>query len=218
MKVILNADVPHLGEEGDIKEVKSGYARNFLIPRKLGMAYNNASLAIIESRREAIEKRREEKRTAALSLKEKLEANPLNISMTTGRNGKLFGSVNSATIVSELHKQGIEVERKAIEIPENSIKTVGNFKVSVKLYAGETAMLTVAVSSSEVVAEKDKPAAPAATAEESATSEESASAEESAAEAADEATAEAAADETAENENDTTEALEESDQDSEDDE
>ncbi|AFG38045.1 50S ribosomal protein L9 [Spirochaeta africana] len=163
MKVILNTDVPHLGEEGDVKDVKSGYARNFLIPRKLGLPFNSASLAVIESRREAIEKRKEEKRKAAQGLKERLESAPLKISMTTGRNGKLFGSVNSATIVTELAKQGIEIERKAVEIPGSSLKTVGNFKVGVKLYGGEMAQLTVAVSSSKIVAEtEEKPAAPAA--------------------------------------------------------
>ncbi len=158
MKVILNADVPHLGEEGDVKDVKSGYARNFLIPRKLGLPYNNASLAVIEGRRQLIEKRREDKRREALGMKERLESTPLTISMTTGRNGKLFGSVNAATIAGELAKQGIEVERKAIEVPENSIKTVGNFKVGVKLYGGETAQLTVSVTSSQVVAEQEEKA------------------------------------------------------------
>ncbi|GAB6091363.1 50S ribosomal protein L9 [Spirochaeta dissipatitropha] len=157
MKVILNADVPHLGEEGEIKEVKSGYARNFLIPRKLCLPYNNESIAVIESRRDAIEKRREDKRQAAMGLKAQLENKPLAISMTTGRNGKLFGSVNAATIATELEKNGIHVERKSIDIPENSLKSVGNYKVSVKLYGGETATLTVAVSSSSVVAEDEKP-------------------------------------------------------------
>ncbi len=157
MKVILNTDVANLGEEGDIKEVKSGYARNFIIPRKLGMPYNKANIALIESRREAIEKRKEEKRQAALGLKGQLESNPLAIAMTTGRNGKLFGSVNTATIAAELEKAGIVIERKAIEIPEKTIKAVGNYKVAVKLYGGETAQLTVAVSSSKVVAEEDEP-------------------------------------------------------------
>ena len=177
MKVILNTDVPHLGEEGDIKDVKSGYARNFLIPRKLGLPYNSASLAAIAGRREAIEKRKEEKRNAALSLKERLESEPLNVAMTTGRNGKLFGSVNSATVVTELAKKGIEIERKAVEIPGSSLKTVGNFKVGIKLYGGEQAQLTVAVSSSQVVAEAEEKPAPVTAAAEPAPSEEAVSGE-----------------------------------------
>ena len=195
MKVILNTDVPHLGEEGEVKDVKSGYARNFLIPRKLGLPYNNQSMAFIESRRDAIEKRKEEKRKAALGLKERLEAQPLNIAMTTGRNGKLFGSVNAASISAELAKQGLDVERKNIDIPGNSLKSVGNFKVSVKLYGGEIAQLTIAISSSEVVAEAEKPAANSP--------EPSAATEESEAEV---------------QENEPVDEVEESDQDSEDDE
>ncbi len=164
MKVILNADVANLGEEGDIKEVKNGYARNFIFPRKLGMPYNKANLAIIDAKKDAIEKRREEKRQAALSLKEKLEAAPLQIGMTTGRNGKLFGSVNAAMIVAELAKSGIEIEKKAVDIPDNSIKAVGNYKVGIKLYGGEVAQITVAVTSSAV---EEEPQAPVAVAKES---------------------------------------------------
>lgn len=146
MKVILNADVPNLGEEGDVREVKRGYARNFLVPRNMAMPYNKQSMALIESRRALIEKRKEEKRAQAQGLKERIEAEALNLKMPAGENGRLFGAVTSATVAEELAKLGITVERKRIEIPEHTIKASGNHRVHVKLYGNEEAVLRVLVN------------------------------------------------------------------------
>jgi large subunit ribosomal protein L9 len=146
MKVILNKDVANLGEEGDIKDVARGYARNFLIPKKLVMPYTPESLAILESRREAIEQRRAEKSRAAMDTRSRLEAEPLVIEMPAGDKGRLFGSVTSATICDALAAQGITVERKRIEIPEKTIKQVGTTRVRVRLYGDEEAELRVVVN------------------------------------------------------------------------
>ena len=73
MKVILNKDVKHLGEEGDVKNVANGYARNFLFPRILAVPYNDATIAMFESRKAEIEARKEQKRADSASLKDKLE-------------------------------------------------------------------------------------------------------------------------------------------------
>ena len=154
MKVILNADVPNLGEEGDVREVKRGYARNYLVPRNMAMPYNKQSLALIESRRALIEKRKEEKRAQAQGLKERIEAATLNLSMPAGENGRLFGAVTSATVAEELAKQGITVERKRIEIPEHTIKASGNYRVHVKLYGNEEAALRV-LGSRRTVSQRD---------------------------------------------------------------
>ncbi|SIQ07247.1 large subunit ribosomal protein L9 [Alkalispirochaeta americana] len=148
MKVILNSDVTNLGEEGDICTVAPGYARNFLLPKGLVMEYSERNLASIEERRSEIEARREQKRKDAASVKERLEAEALVISMTAGINGKLFGSVTNATIAEQLAAQGIEVERKRIDVPEHSLKAVGTYKVRVKLYADEEALLVVQVVAS----------------------------------------------------------------------
>ncbi|MFA7565832.1 MAG: 50S ribosomal protein L9 [Alkalispirochaeta sp.] len=148
MKVILNHDVENLGEEGDIRVVKPGYARNYLLPQGLVMEHSPRNIALIEERRVVIEERKAEKRKLAAGLKERIEAEPLKISMTAGTNGKLFGSVSAATIAERLAAQGIEIERKRIDIPEHSIKTVGNFKVGVRLYGDQEATLTVAVEAS----------------------------------------------------------------------
>lgn len=145
MKIILSKDVQNLGEEGDIREVARGYARNYLIPQGFGVAYTKQNLALLEGRKKAIEQRKEEKRDRAKGLKERIEGLDITIQMTAGETGRLFGSVTNAMIVEELSKLGIEVERKRIEIPEHTIKTVGNFVVKVKLYGSEIASLKVTV-------------------------------------------------------------------------
>tara|TARA_B100000614_G_C14542997_1_gene490999 strand:- start:1454 stop:2101 length:648 start_codon:yes stop_codon:yes gene_type:complete len=159
MKVILNTDVANLGEEGDICTVAPGYARNYLLPQGLVLEDNARNRAAIEERRAEIEARKNEKRRQAASIKEQIESEPLAIRMTAGTNGKLFGSVSAATIVEQLAARGIEVERKKIEVPENTIKTIGNFKVRIRLYGDEEATLAVAVEASnarEIEAEKAK--------------------------------------------------------------
>ncbi len=150
MKVILNQDIPNLGEEGDIKDVAPGYARNFLMPRKLVMRYDEASLAMLETRREEISQRKEEKRKAALSLKERLESDELQVHMPAGANGRLYGSVTAAKIADELEKIGVSVERKRIDILENTIKATGPTTVKVGLYGGEVASLRVNVVGQDV--------------------------------------------------------------------
>jgi large subunit ribosomal protein L9 len=198
MKVILNQDIENLGEEGDICEVARGYARNYLIPRNMVLQFNDRNKAIIESRREAINARKEEKRKAAQSARERIESEEMVLTMPAGRNKKLFGSVTPQTIASELEKWGIYVEKKRIEIPENTIKTIGNFKVSVKLYEEEEATLSVAVKpTADSEAAKIDPEAPVEPEEKEAPADEAA-AEETAAE--DAATEEAVEEEATEEE------------------
>lgn len=145
MKVILNQDVEHLGEEGDVKEVSRGYARNFLIPKGLVFLFNKENAARIAGRKRRIDERKAEKRKAALSTKERLESEPLAIYMASGENGRLFGAVTNQTIASALHAEGIEVERKRIELPNHTIKVVGDHPINVRLYEGEEARLMVQV-------------------------------------------------------------------------
>jgi len=151
-KVILNQDVAGLGEEGDIKEVAAGYARNFLYPRKVAMPYTPQTLQQLEGRRSAIERRKAEKRAEAMSLKERLEAEELQFSMPAGESGKLFGSVNNATVAQELEKRGYSIEKKRIEVPEHNIRMVGTHKVRVHLYGSEQAEVTVVVEAAQSTA------------------------------------------------------------------
>jgi large subunit ribosomal protein L9 len=153
MKVILNKDLAPLGEEGDVKEVAKGYARNYLFPRGIAMPYTDRTVAILESRRGEIEARKEEKRRDALGLKEKLEALELLIIMPAGANGRLYGAVTGQTVADELTKQGFQVERKRIELPGNSFKSVGKYKVTLKLYESASAELSVVVEGQPVKVE-----------------------------------------------------------------
>ena len=145
MKVILNKDVNPLGEEGDVREVAKGYARNYLFPRGLAVPYTEGNLKIFEARREEIEARKAEKRKDAASLKERLEGIEVTITMPAGANGKLYGAVTNQTIADELIKQGFQVERKRIEVPGNHIKSVGKFKIHVRLYENTTAEVIVVI-------------------------------------------------------------------------
>lgn len=150
MKIILNHDVHNLGEEGDVREVAPGYARNYLIPQGFAVLHTAGNLALFNSRRAAIEKRKEEKRLESLSLKERLDGLSLTIETTSGETGRLFGSVTSATVMDELGKQGFEIERKRIELPEHSLKMTGSYKARVKLYDNNIAEINLEITSPEV--------------------------------------------------------------------
>lgn len=147
MKVILNRDVASLGEEGDIKEVAPGYARNYLLPQGLVLEYNARNLAQLEQRQADIAARKQAKREAAKDVKAKLEAEPLTITMSAGENGRLFGAVTTATIADALGSRGLDIERKRIELPEATLKSVGNYKVKIRLYGEEEATIAVRVAS-----------------------------------------------------------------------
>ncbi len=153
MKVILNEDVKYLGEEGDIKDVAKGYARNYLFPRNLAVPCNSFTLAHFESRKEEIEQRKAVKRQNAAGLKERLEALTLTIVMPAGPNGKLYGAVTNQTISDELQKLGFEIERKRIELPGLTFKSVGHYNATLKLYEAAVAILPVVVEA-QLEAEK----------------------------------------------------------------
>lgn len=145
MKVILYTDVKHLGEMGDVKNVATGYARNFLFPHMYAVPYNDQTVAYFESRKEEIEARKEQKRKDAASLKDKLEAFTVELKMPAASNGKLFGSVTALTVSEFLAKNGYEIERKRIEIPGVTIKSVGNYHCTIHLYESANAEVKISV-------------------------------------------------------------------------
>ncbi len=149
MKVILNTDVKHLGEEGDVKVVANGYARNYLFPRNLALPFNDVTVAYFEGKKEEIEAKKEAKRKDSASLKDKLSAHVVTISMPAGNNGKLYGAVTSQTIAEALHKEGFEVERKKIDVPGLTIKNLGKYTVHIRLYESAVAELPVVVVKQE---------------------------------------------------------------------
>jgi large subunit ribosomal protein L9 len=147
-----------LGEEGDVRDVARGYARNFLFPRDIAVPYNEKTVKLFESRKEEIEARKAEKRKDAAGLKERLEALELSVSMPAGANGKLYGAVTSQTVMDELAKQGFQIERKRIELQGTSFKSVGKYKVLIKLYESAAAELSITVQG-QVEKTETRPAA-----------------------------------------------------------
>lgn len=154
MRVILNQDVPNLGELGDVKEVAPGYARNFLFPRNFAFAFNKKTQGLFEKRQAEIESLKAAKRQASASLKDRLEAEEITVAVPAGQNGKLYGAVTNATVYDELLKKGIEVDRKKIEVPGRSIKNTGSYKIAIHLYDKEEATLRVLVQAQIVKAEE----------------------------------------------------------------
>lgn len=149
MKVILYTDVKHLGEMGDVKNVANGYARNYLFPHGFAVPYNDQTAAYFEARKEEIEARKAQKRTDAASVKDKLEAMTVEFVLPASANGKLFGSVSAFTVSEYLAKNGYEIERKRIEIPGVTIKSVGNYHCTVHLYETVTAEVAISVKAQE---------------------------------------------------------------------
>jgi large subunit ribosomal protein L9 len=145
MKIILNKDLSTLGEEGDVRDVARGYARNYLFPRGIALPYTPATVKLFESRKAIIEDKKTKKRLDASGLKEKLESLDISITMPAGANGKLYGSVTSQNLSDELSKHGYQIERKRIELPLSTIKNAGKYKAIVKLYENSSAEIQVSV-------------------------------------------------------------------------
>ena len=159
MKIILNNDVVHLGEEGDVVTVKDGYARNYLIPTGAAVIYNKANAAMFKQRAEQIAKRKAEKRAASASLKERLDNVTISLVVTAGESGKLFGSVTSQMVQEALLKEGFEIEKKKLDVPTHAIKMTGTYHIVAHLYENDKANITLNVLSEAEVKAAAKKAA-----------------------------------------------------------
>ena len=165
MKIILNQDVVHVGEEGDIVTVKDGYARNYLLPTGAAVIYNKANAAVFKQKAEQIEKRKVEKREASASLKERLDKVTLTITVPAGESGKLFGSVTSLMVQEALKKEGFDIEKKKLDVPTHAIKMTGTYSIVAHLYENDKSVITLNVlSEAEVKAAAKKAAEEAAAA------------------------------------------------------
>jgi large subunit ribosomal protein L9 len=153
MKVILNKDLSTLGEEGDVKDVARGYARNYLFPRGIALPYTPKTVKLFESRKEQIEERKSQKRQDALGLKEKLENLEISMTMPAGANGKLYGAVTSQTVADELAKQGFQIERKRIDLAGTGFKSVGKYRAVIKLYENSSAEIQLTIIGQEIKTE-----------------------------------------------------------------
>jgi large subunit ribosomal protein L9 len=134
IKVILKKDIPNLGEEGDVKNVKKGFARNFLFPKDLAFDYSKNNRDLLETRKEVIANKKVQKREDAVKFKEKIQAEKISIPVSAGDKGRLYGTVTTSMIAEQLHAKGYTtLEKKNIELKEH-IKFSGNYKYRIHLY------------------------------------------------------------------------------------
>jgi large subunit ribosomal protein L9 len=131
--VLLREDVDHLGARGDIVKVKAGYARNFLLPRRLAVVATAGNVKQIEAERAALMKKEAGERTTAEGQAARMQAVALNFERKVGEHGILYGSVTSMDIAEALREQGHEIDRRRIRLSE-PIKETGEFTVSVRLH------------------------------------------------------------------------------------
>lgn len=145
MKVILIQDVKSLGKKGEVVNVSDGYARNFILPKGLGLEANAKNLNDLKLQKEHEEKKAKELLEAAQELAKNLETKEVTLTMRLGKDGKAFGSVSSKEIAAAVKQQcSLDLDKKKIQLPE-SIKALGVYEVNVKLHAKVTGKLKVKV-------------------------------------------------------------------------
>ncbi len=132
MEIILKKDVENLGLEFDTVNVKPGYARNFLIPQGYALLATPKNKAALEATLEARKEEEAKLIAAATAIIEKFKATTVSIAAKVGTGDKIFGSINNATLAEELAKAGVEVDKKYIKIPGNTIKRTGKFSAKVR--------------------------------------------------------------------------------------
>ena len=144
MEIILKETVDTLGEEGNIVKVKSGYGRNYLIPKKLAVIANKSNRALLELETAVIESRREKQRLESETLSKKVSGSSITIQHRAGEEEKLFGSVTSADIAEKLAELDIQIDKKSILLTD-PIKTLGEFVVPIKVGYQMTLEITVTI-------------------------------------------------------------------------
>jgi large subunit ribosomal protein L9 len=148
MKVILSEDVETLGKVGDVINVSTGYARNFLLPRSLAVLATSKNLGEVEHKKRVIQHKLNKLLAEAQDYAKRLEALSLTIPQKVGEEDKLFGSVTNQTIQQALKEEGFEVDRKKIVLDE-PIRKLGAYAVPLKLSQGVVANLRVTVVAEE---------------------------------------------------------------------
>jgi large subunit ribosomal protein L9 len=144
MEILLIENVQNLGVRGDVVNVKDGYARNFLLPRKKALPVTSGNKRLIELEKERNLKMRAKELADAQALSAKLEAITLSIAKKVGENGTLFGSVTNGDVADLLKTKGFELEKQSITVPH--VKTIGTYDVDIRLYSGVHAKLQVEVT------------------------------------------------------------------------
>ncbi len=145
MKVILLEDVKSLGKKGEIVNVSDGYARNYVLPKKLGVEANSANMNDLKLQRANADKVAQEQLEHAHALAKELETKEVVVKMKSGEGGKTFGSISSKEIAAAAKSQcGLELDKKKIQLPE-AIKSLGVYEVGIKLHPKVSGKLKVKV-------------------------------------------------------------------------
>jgi len=149
MEIILLQKVDNVGGIGDLVRVKSGYARNYLIPQGNATLATPENKAKFELRRAELEAKAAEELAAAQARAKKLEGLVLKIEMQAGAEGKLFGSVGTVDIAEEIGKRGVEVERSEIRLPDGPLRVVGDHQIELHLHADVNVEIKVVIEAAE---------------------------------------------------------------------
>jgi len=144
MQLILREDIPNLGRRGTVVEVRDGYARNYLLPRKLAMLATTGNRKVAEQEMAAALRREAHEKAGAQQLAAMLEKASIAITRKAGETGTLFGSVTSMDLAEALEKLGYQIDRRKIAL-EDPLKQLGEFQVPVRLHREVTAHVTVQV-------------------------------------------------------------------------
>ena len=145
MQIILLEKVINLGNLGDVVKVKDGYARNFLIPKRMAKRATPAALAEFEARRAELEKVAAEKRAVAQGVADKMAGLSVSVARKAGMDGRLFGSVGNTDIADAIKAAGFDVDKSSIRLPDGPLKAIGEFPLDVALHTDVLASITVAV-------------------------------------------------------------------------
>ena len=136
MKVILTQDIKGVGKKDEIINANDGYARNFLLPRKMAVEANSKNMSLLQGRKDSANFKKEQEKENALKIQDKLSKIMLKIKVKAGGNGKIFGSITSKEIATELKNQyNIDIDKKKVLL-KDSIKEIGVFNIEIKLYEG----------------------------------------------------------------------------------
>ncbi|NIQ01032.1 MAG: 50S ribosomal protein L9 [Nitrospinaceae bacterium] len=157
MKILLKEDVPKLGSVGDEVTVKDGYGRNYLIPSGKAIVATPKNLKQFRHQKNIVDHKVRKLRGAAQEVADKLAQSPISITKKVGEQGKLFGSVTSQEIAELVAAKGVEIDRRKIQLSE-PIKSLGEFKIPVKLHPEVTAEIQLTVAGEAVVEEAAEPA------------------------------------------------------------
>ncbi|MDQ6671312.1 MAG: 50S ribosomal protein L9 [Chloroflexota bacterium] len=145
MKVLFKQDVVDVAKAGQLKDVADGYARNFLIPRGLAVAATTAALKQVAVVQAAAARHAADEERTARALKDKLEAQPVVVEAKAGQQGRLYGSVTTADVVTAVQRQlGLNLERRDLDIADQ-VRQVGSHPVTARLHRGVTATITIDV-------------------------------------------------------------------------